>query len=131
MDERRCSLHPIEVRLLSIDLIHFPDQQVWIGVKVGYNLRHGQATAPLKEARPTGPYSCAARKSPADSANIPVFGRRWPETWFDRDWVAVAASCFHFAGKETSFDSCQEAGEPGGSTPLGQKLPVFWTESST
>jgi hypothetical protein len=48
-------------------------------------------------------------------------------------WViSIFASCFqfNFAGKETSFDSCQGADEPGGSTPLGQKVPVFWTESS-
>ena len=35
-------------------------------------------------------------------------------------WViSIFASCFqfNFAGKKTSFDSCQEAGEPDGSTP--------------
>ena len=106
MDERRCNLHPIEVRLLSIDLIHFPDQQVWIGVKVGYNLRHGQATAPLKEAK-------------AELTGIPVPSEN-----------LQPSSSSTSLGKEASFDSCQEAGEPGGSTPLGQKVSVFWTESS-
>jgi hypothetical protein len=54
---------------------------------------------------------------------ISVFGKRWPETWFDRDWWQVAvgdfdfASCFQFNFAGTSFDSCQEAGEPDGSTP--------------
>ena len=53
-------------------------------------------------------------------------------------WViSIFASCFqfNFAGKETSFDSCQEAGESDGSAQptanLGQKVAVFWTESST
>jgi hypothetical protein len=37
------------------------------------------------------------RKSPAATANIPVFGRLAPETWFDRHWAARAAVKFPFS----------------------------------